>query len=109
MRDEATWQAVPKPIVYNEDSTSLSHFEAAVEKQTSWGFYDNDGYQCVFSSDTPDRWSVEKTTEPDFWPMLTEIGGVGHPLPLPAGSRPGYALLVFLLLQAATRRLRARS
>ncbi|MEX2377599.1 MAG: hypothetical protein WD848_06170 [Dehalococcoidia bacterium] len=73
VRERSAWRSERKPILFNEDSTSLSSFEAALEAGAGWGYYDNDGYQCVYSSDERDRWTLEKATEPEWWDMLAEV------------------------------------
>ena len=84
VRAESVWQADPKPIVFNEDSTNLPNFEAAVEEYSSWGFFDNNGYQCVHDGNESDRWTLGKTTESGYWPLVAEIAGVGaSPTPTP--------------------------
>lgn len=85
VRAETVWQANPKPIVFNEDSTSLPNFEAAVEKYASWGFFDNNGYQCVYDGNETNRWTLASATESGYWPLVAEIAGVGAvPTPTPA-------------------------
>ena len=83
VREKSSWQADPKPIVFNEDSTNTENFVAAVEQYASWGYFDNDGYQCVYDTLTTDRWTVEKATNPAYWPLLAEMAGLDG---LPPGS-----------------------
>ena len=80
VRANPLWQANPKPILFNEDSTKTTNFQAAVEKYAGWGYFDSDGYQCVYSSDVTDRWTLQKATNGAFWPLLANMTGAEAPL-----------------------------
>jgi hypothetical protein len=89
VRGENVWQTNPKPIIFNEDSTSLSNFQAAVEEHASWGYYDNNGYQCQFDNNDSARWTLAKATEDGYWPMVAEISGFGVSTPTPTATSTG--------------------
>jgi hypothetical protein len=77
VRAKSVWQAKPKPIVFNEDSTNLDNFKAAVGKRAGWGYYDDRGYQCVYGDGVTDRWSLGKASNAGYWPLVAEMTGGG--------------------------------
>lgn len=85
VRAKASWQANPKPIVFNEANKNMGSFKAAVEKFAGWGYFDSDGYQCVYDSLTSDRWTKHMATNDYWWPILADITGAEYG-PLSQGS-----------------------
>ena len=86
VRAKAGWQADPKPIIFNEDSTNTENFRAAVEKGASWGYHDSEGYQCVYGSAVPERWTLDAATNPSYWALVADITGAGGTTAPPAGA-----------------------
>ena len=62
VRSRSSYQASPKPIVFNEDSTTLANFDAAVEKDAGWGYHDKSGFQIV-----PINWTLNTSSKQAFF------------------------------------------
>ncbi len=66
--------ASAKPIVFNEDSTRLENFEAAVNSGASWGYYDQgandylDGFQSP-----PTNWSINTAAKRAFFDKVKTL------------------------------------
>ncbi|HEY7704950.1 MAG TPA: hypothetical protein VID03_09010 [Acidimicrobiia bacterium] len=78
IRGLASFQAAPKPIVFNEDSTTLANFAAALNGGASWGFYEkgtNDylnGYQAP-----PVNWSIGTASKQAFFDQVGALTSSG--------------------------------
>ncbi len=74
VRALSQYKAHPKPIVINEDSTSVTDMNAAVLDATSWGYYDQgsnnyrDGYQAP-----PVNWSINTTLKKAFFARVNAL------------------------------------
>ena len=74
IRAMPAYQAQPKPIVFNEDSTNLAHMNAAVQAGASWGYYDqglnnyHDGFQAP-----PVNWSIDTTLKKAFFARVSAL------------------------------------
>ncbi|MBA3884191.1 MAG: hypothetical protein H0X67_00480 [Acidobacteria bacterium] len=68
VRALSAYQANPKPIVFNEDSTKLANFDAAVAKGASWGYYDQgtNNYHAGFQS-PPVNWTINTADKTGFF------------------------------------------
>jgi hypothetical protein len=87
VRSQSAYSQKPRPIVFNEDSTKLDNFKAAISRNAAWGYFDSDGYQCVYSSNQRSlRWSLNAATNSGYWPLVSEIAGVSSPAPAPTES-----------------------
>ena len=53
-RNHSAWQANPRPICFNEDSTSVDNLNAAAAAHASWGLYDDRHHQSVW----PANWDI---------------------------------------------------
>ncbi|MEX2123327.1 MAG: Ig-like domain-containing protein [Woeseia sp.] len=89
VRSRSEYIQKPRPIVFNEDSTRLDNFEAAISRYAAWGYFDSDGYQCVYSDNSRSlRWSLNAARNSGYWPLVSEITGVSSsgptPTPIPA-------------------------
>lgn len=80
-----------KPIMINEDSTSMPNFRAATSLGVSWGYYDqgknnyNDGLQSI-----PIQWKMTNTTaKRSFITELARLKAVTATRQAPAGSSGG--------------------
>jgi Viral BACON domain len=62
VRARSSWRAEPKPILFNEDSTNLANFDAAVAKGASWGYHDKGGYQMP-----PVNWGINTSAKRAFF------------------------------------------
>ncbi|MGH8875595.1 MAG: hypothetical protein ACRDVM_10155, partial [Acidimicrobiia bacterium] len=77
VRAQSAFAADPKPVVFNEDSTSLANLEAAVAAGASWGYYDKgdnnyrDGFQAP-----PTNWSVNTPEKLAFFERVAELTGM---------------------------------
>ncbi len=74
IRATPAYQAQPKPIVFNEDSTKLANMNAAVLAGASWGYYDqglnnyHDGFQAP-----PTNWSIDTATKQAFFAQVSAL------------------------------------
>jgi hypothetical protein len=75
---EQTRKQTGKPIVFNEDSTSVTNLRAAWEAGASWGYYDQGGrekYLDGFQS-PPTNWRVNTPEKTAFFATVAELVGV---------------------------------
>ena len=76
LKAKASYQANPKPIVVNEDSTSLDNMNASVAAGVSWGYLDTgmnnyvDGFQSP-----PVNWSINTGTKVAFFSNAWRLSG----------------------------------
>ena len=76
IRAKSSYQAAPKPILFNEDSTSLTNMDAAIAKGASWGYHDKgqsnyvDGFQAP-----PVNWTINTTAKQDFFNHVASLTG----------------------------------
>jgi hypothetical protein len=69
-----------KPIVINEDSTSVDNFKAATAEHVSWGYYDQgeNDYVNGFQS-PPVNWTINTPAKQAFFNQLAAYAGGGAP------------------------------
>ena len=76
LKAKAAYQANPKPIVVNEDSTSLDNMNASVAAGVSWGYLDTgvnnyvDGYQSP-----PVNWTINTDAKRAFFDNTLRLAG----------------------------------
>jgi hypothetical protein len=76
LKGKAAYQANPKPIVVNEDSTSLDNMNASVAAGVSWGYLDTgvndyvDGYQSP-----PVNWTINTAAKQAFFDNALRLAG----------------------------------
>jgi hypothetical protein len=74
IRMDPAYRAHPKPIVFNEDSTSIDNMNAAIAKHASWGYYDQgknnyvDGFQSP-----PVNWRINTASKKAFFSRLSTL------------------------------------
>jgi hypothetical protein len=79
IRGRKAFRLAPKPIVFNEDSTSIANLEAAVAAGASWGYFDkglNDyrrGFQAV-----PVNWKINTPAKRRFFGRVAELARPGR-------------------------------
>lgn len=71
-RAHPLWQANPRPICFNEDSTSILNLNAAAEHHASWGYYNDRVYQSVY----PSNWSIWSDSGKAFFGRVSELVGL---------------------------------
>jgi len=66
-----------KPIVFNEDSTSIANLRAAWESGASWGYYDqgSGNYRDGFQS-PPTNWAINTPQKQAFFTTVAELVGI---------------------------------
>ncbi|MEM2169970.1 MAG: VCBS repeat-containing protein, partial [Candidatus Bathyarchaeia archaeon] len=71
---------MPKPIVFNEDSTDLRNMEAALSEGASWGYYDQgrNNYRDGFQS-PPTNWLINTPSKRAFFRKAAEWVGIYPP------------------------------
>ncbi|MEM1996840.1 MAG: VCBS repeat-containing protein [Candidatus Bathyarchaeia archaeon] len=71
---------MPKPIVFNEDSTDLRNMEAALSEGASWGYYDQgrNNYRDGFQS-PPTNWLINTPSKRAFFCKAAEWVGICPP------------------------------
>ncbi len=74
VRSQAAYQADPKPIVFNEDSTSLENLSAAVTEGAGWGYYDKgaNDYRNGFQA-PPVDWSIRTNEKRRFFEEISRL------------------------------------
>ena len=72
-RAHPLWQADPRPICFNEDSTSIANLNAAAASHTSWGFYNDVHIQTVW----PANWTIWSAQDIAFFDRVAELVGLG--------------------------------
>jgi hypothetical protein len=77
-----------KPIVFNEDSTITTNFQAATDAHASWGYFDAgannyvDGFQSP-----PTNWSINTVAKQNFFNLLVSlVGPTPTPTPNPTST-----------------------
>jgi hypothetical protein len=74
IRLDPAYRAHPKPIVFNEDSTSIDNMNEAIAKHTSWGYYDQgtnnyvDGFQSP-----PVNWTIDTASKRAFFSRVRTL------------------------------------
>jgi hypothetical protein len=76
VRAMSAWRADPKPIVFNEDSTRLSNFDAVVAHAASWGYHDkgNNDYSTGFQT-PPIKWTLSTSGKRAFFDRVAQYAG----------------------------------
>jgi hypothetical protein len=84
VRASAAYQAHPKPIVFNEDSTAVANFDAAVSRRSSWGYYDQgqNNYRDGFQS-PPVNWTLSTAAKRAFFDRVGAFTGASTDAPDP--------------------------
>ena len=76
LKGKAAYQANPKPVVVNEDSTSIDNMNASVAAGVSWGYLDTgvnnyvDGYQSP-----PVNWTINTPAKQAFFDNTLRLAG----------------------------------
>lgn len=68
-REHPSFQVNPRPICFNEDSTSIANLNAAAEAGTSWGFYNDAHIQSVW----PANWTIWSRENRAFFDRVAEL------------------------------------
>jgi hypothetical protein len=74
IRTDPAYRAHPKPIVFNEDSTSIDNMNEAIAKHASWGYYDQgtnnyiDGFQSP-----PVNWTIDTASKKAFFSRVSTL------------------------------------
>ncbi len=76
-RAHPLWQANPRPICLNEDSTSIANLNAAAAAHASWGFYNGAHIQSVY----PANWVIWSAEDIAFFGRVAELVGLSGPGP----------------------------
>lgn len=80
VRAMTAWQAAPKPIVFNEDSTSIANLDSAVSKRASWGYYDQN-----FQSPAV-NWNINTAAKQAFFDRVATLAGTATTTPPPSSG-----------------------
>jgi N-acetylneuraminic acid mutarotase len=77
IKTRPAYQADPKPIVFNEDSTTVANLDAAVAAGASWGYFDKglNNYADGFQS-PPIDWTINTAAKTAFFDRVAQ-----HTLP----------------------------
>jgi hypothetical protein len=80
VRNMSEYKAKPKPIAFNEDSTSISNMDAAVNAVASWGYYDqgSNNYTDGFQS-PPVNWTINTSSKTAFFNRALALSGAPRP------------------------------
>ncbi len=78
VRGKSSYGADPKPIVFNEDSTSIANLDAATAAGASWGYYDQglNDYVEGFQS-APVNWGINTVAKQSFFGLVSRLAGIG--------------------------------
>jgi hypothetical protein len=78
IRASAAFRAAPKPVIFNEDSTSVANLDAAVSTRASWGYYDKgeNNYRRGFQA-PPVNWTINTPQKRVFFRRLSELARLG--------------------------------
>jgi hypothetical protein len=68
IRSREAFRVAPKPILFNEDSTSLDNLRAAIAAGASWGYHDKVGFQVP-----PIDWSVSTPEKIAFFAEVARL------------------------------------
>jgi hypothetical protein len=104
VRASPAYQARPKPIVFNEDSTSLAKFDTAVARRASWGYYDQgsnnyvDGYQSP-----PVNWTINTSRKRSFFDHVARFTQTNAPTEPSTTPSPGDLRVTHFTLVNADR------
>ncbi|MEM2741393.1 MAG: hypothetical protein QXD95_04525 [Nitrososphaeria archaeon] len=81
VREKLNSFGMPKPIVFNEDSTNLENMESALNEGASWGYYDQgrNNYREGFQS-PPTNWLINTPEKRNFFKKVAEWVGLKIPL-----------------------------
>jgi len=71
-RNHSAWQSNPRPICFNEDSTSIDNLNAAAAAHASWGLYDDRHHQSVW----PANWVIWHPVTAAFFNRVAELVGL---------------------------------
>jgi hypothetical protein len=87
MVNTARGYGLNKPIVCNEDSTSIANFQAATNAHVSWGYFDagQNNYVDGFQS-PPTNWSINTTAKQSFFNLLVSYAAP-NPAPIVSINR----------------------
>jgi hypothetical protein len=81
IRGLPSYQTNPKPIVFNEDSTDMAKFEAAITAQASWGYHDKGANDYLNGFQAPPiNWTIGTSTKQVFFDQVSALIQ-----PVPAG------------------------
>ena len=74
VRSRTSFRAQAKPIVFNEDSTSVANMTAAVGSGASWGYYDQglNNYRHGFQS-PPVNWRINTPAKRRFFDAVSRL------------------------------------
>lgn len=72
-RSHPLWKAAPRPICFNEDSTSIDNLNAAAASRASWGFYNDEHLQSVW----PANWEIWSPESIAFFDRVAHWVGAG--------------------------------
>ncbi len=80
VKSRSSYTAKPKPIVFNEDSTSISNMDAAVNAGAGWGYYDqgSNNYVDGFQS-PPVNWTINTSSKTAFFNHALVLSGTTPP------------------------------
>jgi hypothetical protein len=81
-----------KPIVFNEDSTSLANCRAAWKAGASWGYYDQgaNDYHSGFQS-PPTNWRLTTPEKREFFDLVSELVSLRGEKPSSSSENTGAA------------------
>ncbi|MBA3885789.1 MAG: hypothetical protein H0X67_08655, partial [Acidobacteria bacterium] len=103
VRSLTAYKSNPKPIIFNEDSTKMGNFDAAVGRRASWGYYDQghnnyvDGFQSL-----PVNWTINTSRKRAFFDRVTAFTGTDVQPSDPAPPSGDVAVSSFSLINADT-------
>jgi hypothetical protein len=77
VRASPAFAADPKPIVFNEDSTSLGNMDAALVAGAGWGYHDKGDNDYVNGFQAPPvNWGINTDTKAAFFEAVAQAAGV---------------------------------